>query len=86
MLQNVYQTGLLQTRNASSETIFAPEQDFSALLLTVECPVSDRLLKLSGPSLNTVNRAEIATEPLVNLRPQLSPDVIQIKPMQSEQF
>ena len=37
----------VHTRNAAFEAVSAPEQYYSALLLTVECPVSDRFLKRS---------------------------------------
>ena len=47
--------------NASSRTIFVPEQDCSAALLKVERIVSDRFSKRSGPSLNTFVGAKITT-------------------------
>ena len=53
------------TGNASSRTIFALEQDFSAALLKVERPVSDLFLKWCESSLNTSTGEEIATEPLI---------------------
>ena len=53
-------SGSLRTGNASSGTIFAPEQDCTAPLLKVERPISDRLFIPSGLSMNTFVRAEIA--------------------------
>ena len=50
-------------RNAAFEAVSALEQYCFASLLKVECSVSGRFLKRSKSSLNTSNRAEIATEP-----------------------
>ena len=49
-------------RNAAFEAVSAPEQYCSAPLLKVERSVSDRFLKRSESSLNTMIGAEIATE------------------------
>ena len=53
----------IHTKNAAFETVSAPGQYCSALLLKVERSVSDRFLKQSWSSLNTFIGAEIATEP-----------------------
>ena len=53
----------VHTRNAAFEAVSAPEQYCSAPLLKVERSVSDRFLKRSESSLNTLIGAEIATEP-----------------------
>ena len=53
----------VHTRNAAFEAVSALEQHCSAPLLKVERFVSDRLLKRSESSLNTLIGAEIATEP-----------------------
>ena len=69
----------VRTGNASSGTSFVPEQDSSAVLLKVEHIVSDRILKRSGPSLNTFVGVKITTDFLlvVNSRlQQLGPDLI----------
>ena len=44
----------VDTRNAAFEAVSAPEQNFPAPLLKVERSVSDRFLKLSESSLNTL--------------------------------
>ena len=51
--------------NASSGTIFVPEQDCSAALLKVERIVLDRFLKRSGSSLNTFVGVKIITGLLI---------------------
>ena len=57
----------VHTRNAAFEAVSAPEpgpeQSCSALLFKVERSVSERFLKRSELSLNTVIGAEIASEP-----------------------
>ena len=53
----------VHTRNAAFEAVSAPEQYCSAPLLKVECSISDRFLKRSESSLNTLIGAESATEP-----------------------
>ena len=51
----------VHTGNASSGTIFVPEQDCSAALLKMERVVSDKFLKRSGPSLNLFVGVKITT-------------------------
>ena len=53
----------VHTRNAAFEAFSAQEQYCSAPLLKVERSVSDRFLKRSESSLNTLVGAEIAREP-----------------------
>ena len=53
----------VHTRCAPFEAVSVPEQNCSALLLKVECSVSDRFLKQSESSLNACIGTEIATEP-----------------------
>ena len=52
----------VHTTKAAFEAVSAPEQYCSALLLKVECSLSDRFLKWSESSLNISIGAEIATE------------------------
>ena len=61
--ENVLDSSSVHTRNAAFETVSAPEQFCSSLLLKVEHSVSDRFCKRSKSSLNTFIGAEIATEP-----------------------
>ena len=78
----------VHTRNANFGTIFAPEQDCSAPLLKVKRSVQDKLLKQSGPSLNTFIGAEIATDPLIRKfdAATTGPDVIRIEPAWCRRF
>ena len=49
----------VHTRNAVFEAVSAPEQNCSALLLKVERSVSDRFLKRSESSLNTLSEQKL---------------------------
>ena len=49
----------VHTRNAAFEAVSAPEQSCSASLLKVECSVSDRFLKRSESSLNTLSEQKL---------------------------
>ena len=55
----------VHTRSAAFEAVSAPEQYCSTPLLKVERSVSDRFLRRYESSLNTIIRAEIATEPRI---------------------
>ena len=56
---------LVYNGNASSGTLFAPEQNCSAALLKVEHIVLDRFSKQSGPSLNTFVGVKLTTGLLI---------------------
>ena len=49
----------VHTRNAAFEVVFVPEQNCSAPLLKVERSVSDRFLKQSESSLNTLSEQKL---------------------------
>ena len=58
--ESVLEGASVHNRNAAFEAVSPPEQYCSALLLKVECSVSDRFLKRSESSVDTVIGAEIA--------------------------
>ena len=61
--ESVLDRASVHTRNVAFEAVSALEQYCSALLLKVECSVSDRFLQRSKSNLNTFIRAEIAMKP-----------------------
>ena len=63
VIESVMDRASVHTRNAAFEAVSAPEQYCSAPLLKVERSLSDRFLKRSESSVNTLIGAEIATEP-----------------------
>ena len=57
--ENVPDGTSVHTRNAAFETVSVPEQYCSAPLLEVERSVSDRFLKWSDSSLNTLSEQKL---------------------------
>ena len=57
--ENVPDMASVHTRNAAFEAVSAPEQCCSASLLKVERSVSDRFLKWSESSLNTLSEQKL---------------------------
>ena len=47
------------TRNTAFQAVYAPEQNYSTLLLKVERSVLDRFLKWSESSLNTLSEQKL---------------------------
>ena len=61
--ERVLDRASFHTGNSAFKAFSAPAQYCPALLLKVECSVSDRFFKQSEFHLNTFIRAEIAMEP-----------------------
>ena len=57
--ESVPDSASVHTRNAAFEAVSAPEQNCSAPLLKVERSVSDRFLKRSESSVNTLSAQEL---------------------------